>query len=228
MTPGSMPAGSGRNIVLGKNSAVWRSLCTDPRLASGFVAIGHAELNSFAFTPGDRVWVLAYARDFEANRAMFDRLSAAAGITVVYVSTATANIDAVTNCYQYPRIKRQCEVLSRSMLNARIVTIGVVYGDKTELPGGTTIATSLGEIADFMVRPRFADDPDAATLLFSPINRPFSGPLERTAHASYGWLQRRVGWPCLLRPIDIVLRALGWRWYGYLYLSNRLWLTTTS
>ncbi|WP_224703645.1 hypothetical protein [Devosia aquimaris] len=223
-----MSTGSGRNIVLGKNSTVWQALCTDSRLASGFKAIGHSELDSFAFAPGDRVWVLSYARDLDANRAMFARLATETDIHVFYISTATANVDAVTDCYQYPRVKRACEQLSQSLLNAHIVTIGVVYRDPSELPGGTTMATSLDEIAAFMAAAVIAEESGGITLLFSAITRPFANALERSVHAGYGWLQARIGWPCLLRPVDIVLRALGWRWYGYLYLSNRLWLTTTS
>ena len=95
-----------------------------------------------------------------------------------------------------------------------------------QLPAGTTMATSLDQIAAFMAQGgRDATD----TLLFSAVERPFSGSLERAAFRAYGLAQRAAGtWPCLLRPVDIVLRALGWRWYGYLYLSNRLWLTTRS
>lgn len=217
-----------RNIVLGKNSAVWRLLAADRRLAGRFIAIGHAELDNFSFSRGDRVWVLSYARDLSANRAMIDRLAQADDISVVYVSTATANVNRVTNCYQYPRIKRECEELSRIVLGARILTIGVVYRELDELAGGTTMATSVDEIAAFLANPEFSDRTDEPALLFSPISRPFSNSLERAIFAGYGKLQRMVGWPCLLRPIDVVLRAIGWRWYGYLYLSNRLWLTTTS
>ena len=216
-----------RDIILGKNSAVWRLLASVPRLGR-FIAIGHAELDSFKFSPGDRVWVLSYTRDLSANRAMFERLAQSGDISVVYVSTATANVDRVTSCYQYPRIKRECEDLSRTMLAARILTIGVVYRNLDELAGGTTMATSVDEIAAFMADPKFPDAADAPVLLFSPIDRPFSNSLERAVFAGYGKLQRVIGWPCLLRPIDLGLRALGWRWYGYLYLSNRLWLTTTS
>jgi hypothetical protein len=60
--------------------------------------------------------------------------------------------------------------------------------------------------------------------LFDIVSRAFSGTTEAAIHRAYGLLLRACGaWPCLLRPLDALLRALGIRWYGYVYLSNRLW-----
>lgn len=220
---------SGRDIVIGKNSTVWRALAqAEPLRLAQFVAIGHGELNTFAFRPDDRVWVLSYARDMDANKRMFEQLRQAGDVSVIYISTATANVDEVTRCYEYPRVKRECERLSRSMLNALILRIGVVYRSESELPGGPTMATRLSEIAAFMADAGVTRRTQEPVALFSAVTRPFSSALEHAAFGSYGILQRWAPWPCLLRPLDIVLRALGWRWYGYLYLSNRLWLTTIS
>lgn len=218
-----------RNIVIGRNSRLWRMMQTDLRVPAGpFFAIGHAEVEDFAFQPGDRLWILSYSRDMADNMVLFDALSKAADTDIVYISTATANIDALTTCYDYPRIKRECERLVRQKLAAHIVSIGVVHVQEVDLPGGTTIATSVTELIDFMLAPVFPTTGELVRL-FRVVDRPFSGFHEKAAFRIYGILQRASGsYPCLLRPLDLVLRALGWRWYGYVYLSNRLWLTTTS
>jgi hypothetical protein len=68
---------------------------------------------------------------------------------------------------------------------------------------------------------------DREVHLFKMVSRDFGSGFERTLFLIYGhvqWLLRRF--PCALRPVDLVLRALGYRWYGYLLLSNRLWATT--
>jgi hypothetical protein len=63
--------------------------------------------------------------------------------------------------------------------------------------------------------------------LFEMIDRPFGSGAERALYRAYGSLQWRVRrWPCVLRPLDFTLRALGIRWYGYVNLSNRLWSST--
>ncbi|MEQ9638096.1 MAG: hypothetical protein RLW68_18715 [Devosia marina] len=216
----------GRTIVVGKNSRVWRSLSHDPRLTA-CIAIGHADVADFGFSDTDQVWILSYSRDMTQNRALFAALARAGGRRCIYVSTATANVDVVTQCYEYPRIKRACEQMCRTENGACIVSIGVVYQSAADLPAGTTIATSLDQLAEAIATPVGADEDHIN--LFEPITRPFGSDTERVAFRLYGIVQKLAGgWPCLLRPLDLVLRTLGWRWYGYLYLSNRLWLTTTS
>ena len=52
---------------------------------------------------------------------------------------------------------------------------------------------------------------------------------EALLYRLYGRLQALCGSrPCLLRPLDLLLRGLGMRWYGYTHLSNRLWTSKTS
>lgn len=217
---------SERTIIVGRNSKVWRDLSADPRL-SGCIAIGHADVSTFEFTAGDRVWILSYSRDMNDNIALFDLLAASQAKEFVYVSTATANVAALTQCFGYPRVKHACEKAAQAKLEAHVVAIGVVYDRAEALPGGTTMASSLDSIATAISAARCA--PGHRTNLFEPVARPFKSPIEKIAYRTYGALQQAAWrWPCLLRPVDVILRALGWRWYGYLYLSNRLWLTTTS
>lgn len=215
-----------RTIIVGQNSRVWKALSDDPRLAA-CVAIGHADAADFAFDEADIVWILSYSRDMAQNEALFAALARAGAKRCIYASTATTNVDAATRCYEYPRVKRACERLSRSKLGSRTVSIGVVYRDAAELPAGTTMATSLDQLARAIAMP-VGTEADHINL-FEPVTRPFTSRAERLAFRLYGALQKLAGgWPCMLRPLDVVLRILGWRWYGYLYLSNRLWLTMTS
>jgi hypothetical protein len=229
MSGGEKP-GARREVIVGKNSAIWRVLRNEPRIAEAFpVTLGHAELDQARFSPYDRVWVLAYSRSPGENVEMLARLKAAGARDVVYFSTATTNVASLTRCYNYPTVKLEAERAAREMLNARILTLGVLYQTPADLPAGRTMATSFVQLADFLLDPRWPEDPNERVLLFEPVDRPFSGPLERAAFSVYGaliWSLRR--WPCVLRPIDSLIRALRWRWYGYVYLSNRLWHLTTS
>lgn len=215
-------------IVVGRHSRVWNQLSQRPEIAaSGITALGHRELETLRCSADDVVWVLSYSRHQADNDALLDHLRQAGVRRLVYVSTATANVADVTRCYEYPRAKRHAEeTATRLFPQATIVRIGVVVTHAHELPAGTTAATSLAQLADALLRNCLAEG--ACINLFEMVTRPFAHSAERIAHRVYGVLQRACGaYPCALRPLDVLLRAAGFRWYGYVYLSNRLWSTTT-
>lgn len=219
-----------RDVVIGRNSKVWQSLCSDRQFATRFpLAIGHREVAGFAFASGDRVWVFAYSKNVEENRALLDRLSQVPGLQVVYVSSASAIAASATRCYAYPTAKHEAEVYARQRVDARILVLGLVVDRLDELPGGTNIATQMARIADFMREPQWPLEGGRRAQLFDVVHRPFESRVEHLAYLGYGVLFRLAApWPCALRPVDALLRVLGMRWYGYLYLSNRLWTSTTS
>jgi hypothetical protein len=229
--PATEPRPKGRLVVVGRNSRVWQRLEADRLIGDGpLVAVGHAGLDALRLTPEDVVWVLSYSRRPEENRALLVRLATAAVRRIVYVSTATAIVADATGCYEYPRVKRQAETMAFETGNAAVVRIGVMVADAAELPGGETAATTYAELAGAM-RASLDAPPAAGSLihLWRMVPRPFSGTFEQALHAIYGVAIGLAGpWPCLLRPVDFVLRALGYRWYGYVFLGNRSCRQITS
>jgi hypothetical protein len=221
---------SGREVVIGCNSKVWQGLSL--RLAAvsfECVAIGHRDVAGFAFTPTDRVWVLSYSRSSDDNAALIARLRKAAVAQIVYLSSSSVIVGQRTRCYEYPRVKHLAQQEVLALANGKVLTVGLVYDQSEELPRGANVATSLDELAAFIQAPDWPLQAGRAKHLFRTVTRPFSGALERTAYLSYGALMSLSGsFPCALRPLDVLLRAAGARWYGYVYLSNRLWISTTS
>jgi hypothetical protein len=217
-----------REIILGRNSKVWLGLTKDERIAAkNFVAIGHAELESFAFTTTDRVWVLSYSRNPLENEQLLRYLEDANINEIVYVSSSSVRVSSVTQCYEYPRVKLAAELKAQSINGAKILTIGLIYSSENELPAGQNIATHLGELAAFMVAPSWSDGEGRRKNLFKVVRRPFKSGFENIAFNCYGVLMKASGsYPCLLRPFDLVFKLLDMRWYGYVYLSNRLWIST--
>lgn len=228
MTTASSPPT--REVVLGRGSAVWRRLSTDPSLAARVgAAIGHHDLASFEFTPADRVWVLSYSRNPLENSAMLQRLSATGVREIVYVTSASTIVVQRTRCYEYPRVKLQAEQEALALPRAKLLTIGLMHDSVDELPAGTNIATRYAELAAFILKPDWPDNGGRGKRLFHVEERPFGSALERAACGIYTSLLMAAGSrPCLLRPIDLILRLLGWRWYGYTCLSNCLWTSKTS
>jgi hypothetical protein len=218
-----------REVVVGRNSKVWRAAASNPLVARRYaIAIGHADLQTFAFTPRDRVWVFSYSRNPDDNSRMLARLAEAGVREVVYVSTVSTIVMARTGCYRYPRVKRAAEVEARSRLGARILTLGLVVDRLEQVPPGRIAVTLQSEIDRFLVEPRWPHDDGVRMRLVEMVAVPFARNWERVLHRAYDAVQWRLrGFPCLLRPLDLLLRVAGIRWYGYVNLSNRLWSTTT-
>ena len=226
----SQQAQTRREVVIGRNSKVW---CAVSRVTGveieAFVALGHRDLDKFSFRRNDRVWVFSYSKMRSENALMLQKLAKAGVSDVVYISSSSTIVSQVTRCYLYPLVKYEATQEARSLLDARILTLGIVFGDVAVLPSGTIAATPIKALVSFMRSPAWPADRNQDVVLFDFVNRPFRSTLERTLYRVYDplqWMLRR--WPCILRPFDFVLRVLGYKWYGYTNLSNRLWASTIS
>lgn len=219
-----------REVVLGRSAKIWQAINKRPGVTERFQhAIGHAQLATFAFTPEDRVWVLAYSRNPQENTAMLARLKQAGVAEVVYISSSSTIIAPLTNCYEYPRAKKQAEDEAAALPNGRVLTLGLVVEHESELPAGANAAITIDEIARFMLAPYWPIDQGRRAHLLRIVHRPFRHGFERMMYGLYGALMRPLQRkPCLLRPLDLVLRILNMRWYGYTYLSNQLWTNSTT
>jgi hypothetical protein len=219
-----------RDVVLGKSSKVWSALSQIEALSLRVKhSTSHRDLEAFEFLPTDRVWILSYSRVARENEAIFRRLSAAGVHEVIYVSSSSTIVNDLTSCYEYPRVKQLAELAVLEMAQARILTIGMTYDAESELPRGENIATSYKELAAFMLAPDWNGSEKRRKRLFRIVSRPFASSLESQLFRFYGRLIQYAGsHPCLLRPLDLALRTLNCRWYGYVYLSNRLWISTMS
>ncbi len=219
-----------REVIVGRNSRVWRAVASDARIATRFTTvIGHAEMQAFPFGDRDRVWIFSYSRRPQENSRLLATVAAAGVAQIVYVSSATTVVNSITRCYEYPRIKLLAESQARGLENARILILGLVVRGVGELPPGSNAATLQSGIAEFMLAPHWPHDDGKSMRLFEIVQVPFKRPWEARLHAVYDATQTALrGWPCALRPLDLALRIAGIRWYGYVNLSNRLWTTTTS
>lgn len=219
-----------RQIIIGRHSTIWGELSKSGRLdeSRNYVAISHSELRSFDFLAEDTVWVLSYSRSPDENESIIRVLKSSNACDVVYVTSASTNVVEITQCYEYPKVKRMAHEAAIDICGAKVLSIGLFYQNEAELPCGTTASTSLATLASFMNNPVW-NEQKMITNLFYPVTRPFESSIEKVAFFLYGALLSCCGqYPCLLRPIDLILKILKMRWYGYLYLSNKLWYTKIS
>ncbi len=214
-----------RNVVLGRNAKIWQQVRQQPGVQAAVgLALGHADLAGAELGPEDRVWVLSYSRDPADNEAMLQRLAQAGVGEIIYVSSSSTIIAPLTGCYEYPRAKALAEQAALRLPQGKVLTLGLVVEEEAKLPAGTNAATTIAEIARFFLNPVWPSPSGRQHALLRIVQRPFRHGPERLLYAAYGVLVRALGArPCLLRPLDLLLRVAGMRWYGYTYLSNQLW-----
>lgn len=214
-----------RLVIVGRNSKVWKALRQHFSFDT-LIEESHASVAGLRLMPDDRVWIFAFSRVDEENEALVRGLKEAGAKQVWYVSTATANVAEQTGCYSYPRAKKAAEGMAAAILGAQIVRFGLVYRDEDQIPSGISATTSLASIYQAL-HASLGVAPEVPTNLFERHEQEFSNSIEKVAYRLYGAVIARLPNPCLLRPVDLLLRLLGWKWYGYVYLSNRSWFSTT-
>lgn len=219
-----------RNVVLGRNARIWQQVRQQAGVQAAIgLELGHADLASAQLGPQDRVWVLSYSRNPADNEAMLQRLAQAGVGEIVYVSSSSTIIAPQTSCYEYPRAKAAAEQAALRLPQGKVLTLGLVVAQEADLPAGVNAATTIAEIAQFFLHPVWAAGGGRRHALLRIVPRPFRHGLERLLYATYGALAGALGSrPCLLRPLDLILRLAGMRWYGYTYLSNQLWHASTT
>ncbi len=218
-----------REVIVGKNSAVWRSICRHPDLSLRVsCAISHKEVPNFRFAPNDRVWVFAYSRHSIDNLQMLTTLASVNVAEIVYVTSSSTIVSNITSCYEYPRAKHEAEILASKIPNCKLLTLGLVAKNTDTLPAGLNAATTLDQLVEFILNPTWPDQ-QTNRLLFRMTTAAFRSHAERALFQLYGMLMNIFSpYPCLLRPFDFVLRSFGYRWYGYVFLSNKLWSRMTK
>jgi hypothetical protein len=233
-----------RDIIVGRGSSVWRRLEAaglQQRLAAcgrPLLTLRHTELSEFAFAAGDRVWIFARAADLIGDLALQAKVGAAGVAQWVLIGSTAAPASRLVPCWRYPRAKASAEAAALNWANARVLTLGLVVADPSQLPGGRQAATLVDDLADFIVAPHWpasggmppgwSPQPRRHHLV-RVVERPFRNRLEALTFALYRRVLLAAGRrACLLRPLDAVLRLAGCRWYGYVCLSNHLWCSTNS
>jgi hypothetical protein len=217
-----------RIVFIGRSSILWARLLPHLTKTSPIVAIGHRDIRQFSFASTDEVWIGSYAPDILGNETLFNELAKKSFGRCFYISTATANIAEHTNCYRYPHVKSKSEFIAKQVLGAQIVRIGLIYNDPSELPSGINAATKISDLVDRMILEKEELIVKIDENQYKLVKRSFSSIFEKSAYNIYGKIIDHTGrYPCVLRPIDWLLGVIGWRWYGYLYLSNKKCMSTS-
>lgn len=209
-------------IFVGKNTRVWKLLLScNPYLSKFVIAISHSELLSFSFPINSTVWIFSHARKKNHIYKLIKNLKNKKNVKeYIYVSSVVTNISKKYPLYSYPRTKRLAQAIAVQQLKANVVILGLVYNNIEELPYGVSYSTHCTEIINLLHKTSFPKK----QILYKKTYRPFTSKIEQKVYKLYKALI--LTYPAnyiLLRPIDFILSKIGYKWYGYFFLScNKL------
>lgn len=219
-------------LIVGSNSRVWAALSAhidNQKLKKNFHAVSSQDI--FDLSPSllrrsfSRAVVFSYSRDLAENMKLLRNLRLFVP-SVIYISTCSVIAADRGYPYKYPRVKRAVEIFARDSKLfecLHIIRLGMVEG--TFEPGslkGIYKYTTLAMIAQFIQTPvcqnrtsvRFQN-------LYRIVENPIGHGLESLCFKCY---RRAILFHpvmgAMLRPVDLIFRALGWRWYGYSFIAN--------
>jgi hypothetical protein len=219
-------------LVVGSNSRLWAALSARSDLHPPSVTFHPvSSLDIFDLPPSilqqsfSYAVVFSYSLNFSENIKLLKNLSLVVS-NLVYISTCSAVAADMGYPYKYPQTKRAVEIFaldSKLFEGLHIIRLGMVEGTfSPDSLKGRYKYTSLEMIAQRIKGSYFKNSPVVVfENLYIPAEKPFGCRIERLCFAAY-----RRAILChpvmggLLRPLDVVLKALGWHWYGYNCVVN--------
>lgn len=209
-----------RKIIIGKNSKLYKNYKND-FLEIFDLAISHKDISSFNFQPNDFILFLSYPRSLSALNKLTSLLTMIKKNKVVLLSTCSIVVNHLTNCYSYPKIKLlQEKYFSKTLHNLIIFRVGTIISKKDYVSYyGTCILSDkvfFKTISDFINNKLN----DQLVTKFDVLD--FKGSLfESFIYKSYCCLIRiSIPFPCILRPLDFIVKLFGKPWYGYVALTK--------
>lgn len=211
-----------QKYIIGKNSSVCKRLAKKIPLEN-YRFLGHQDISDVTFQQNDVLFIFSYSLNRQVNADFLTSIHKRGGKNIVLMSSVASKVATLTQCYNYPTIKYMSEELVLEKLGGVVIQLGSVVEDSRELPSGTNYCTTLDELADFINQ--YQPSPSRAIRLFSVIDIPFKSQLDAFLYRSYQVLINRLNrYPCLLRPVDLLLKLSGYRWYGYTALLKKVWM----
>jgi len=209
-----------KTLLVGKNSRLYKNnLKKFSQIVD--VAISHADISGVEGVEYDAAIILSYSRNFANQISLIKGLKKISFKNLIVISSVSALVAENYSCYEYPKVKLAHERLYLEYFpRACIVRMGTVFDKKKSTPNKGTLVTDLDELVQ-MLSVLITGSPNQIITFCKYCDFGVDS-IEARIHSIYSKLIIRLSYPCLLRPVDIFLRALGFNWYGYGVLSNLL------
>jgi len=219
-------------LIIGKNSRLWMMLSKHRDVKAteaNFHAVSSQDIYNLSKNLLQQSFshavVFSYSNKMTQNMKLLRNLRLLVA-NIIYISTCSVIAADRGYPYRYPRIKRQVEIFARDaklFKGLRIIRLGIVEGtfDHDNLKGFYKY-TSLGMIARQIQWQDFRNQP---VVIFENLFVTLENYIDQSIESFFFKIYRRILLlhPIMggvLRPIDVIFRALGWNWYGYNCVVN--------
>lgn len=211
-----------RKIIIGKNSNLYKEFRYE--FDDIFdLAISHKDLQNFGTKKTDIYFILSYGQSEKEMSQLLNEIKKIKHNNVILLSTSAVIVSKYSQCYSYPRLKMMQEnFFIKKMSNFIIYRVGTVLRKNNLYQNrGTCVLNS--------------------NLFFKTLKKLLSGEFVSQVVQEYEFVEIKKNtfesiiyliytvtirlfyrFPCVLRPIDLMLKILNYPWYGYGTLSLKL------
>lgn len=209
------------NLIVGKNSVIVKNLLKNfTDLPLFFDVVSHSELFSLKLYY-DKCYIFSYSLSEIDNQKIIDWCCANCN-KVYYISSSSVIVAKHGELYSYPKIKMLAEEYGcANYKNFYIRRLGyVVSNEKKEYYISYT--TEINDIHKILL----SNDNVSVENIFNINPNLKKNKIKSKIIMGYSLFQYWI-MPAsiLLRPIDLILKILGIRSYGYTSLGDRLWMS---
>jgi len=202
---------SAKRLVVGKNSKVVADLKLD---REEYICVSHTDVNEFKVRGFfEDAIVFSYSKSLQENIKLLNNISRYTD-NIIYISTTSTVYSSAGMLYQYPTVKLVTENYLRNtkiFKNVLIIKLGIVISNDTvwKKPGHYQI-TRTGLLKTALKQTQQTGQIEC----WEKTKIDFDNWLEKFMFVLYKKIQCRRTWR-LLRLIDLILKYMGYRWYGY-------------
>jgi len=212
-----------KTLIIGKNSRLVNQLGINKK-NNIIKLISHSdiqnELNSGVVYKN--IFLFSFSYKMQENMSMIEKIKLFSVESEVYIISSTSVFAyRISPFYKYPGIKSKMD--SYAISNGfHILRIGYVVDDERSLNSGEYLITHPNDICDFIDSPLKASKSRAVDL-FKYVNLPMNI-FYKIFYSVYLFALFHLGrYAFVLRPVDLILKVAGVKWYGYNALGVIYW-----
>jgi len=203
-------------LIVGKNSRLWKIL--KPKMDFDFTEVSHTELATFELKDSfDSAIVFSYSKKKNDNSELLSAISIYSE-EIVYISTVSASYAENGYKYQYPNVKLHCENYLREkkcFKKTHIIRLGLIL--ETYKPLNLSGRYCITSIEKLSIHINQIVSKEANLVEFSETKTfEHSNRVEKAIYRIYKKLSKPSFISFMLtRPLDLIIKKLGFNWYGY-------------
>jgi hypothetical protein len=205
-----------RYILIGCNSKLYNNFKRNFNKLVQF-SISHKEIHTFLFRENDIVIVLSYGKNKQKNKEFYKNLSKINVGLFIILSTTSSYLANKIKCYEYPSNKLYIENLAIKLLKRHVVIrAGVIVNRRMSEEFQGLIQTPISKLIKTLKELKNIRPVKILINLGQFKDFKNKNSIEYYFYLKYKLLIHNLKYPCIIRPLDLILKVFfSYKWYGY-------------